>query len=61
MIKKLFDAECEKLEDHNYPGGGYNPPYGPNLHHFEHNYDRYAYQELLQVEWQNLLFASLDS
>ena len=59
MIKVLYEEECAKLEDQNYPGGGFNPPYGPSLNHLQHNYDRYAYQELLQKEWLRLTFDQL--
>ena len=56
MIKVLFEAEKAKLEDPRYPGGGFNPPYGPSLNHLSHNYDRYAYLDLLKAEWLKLTF-----
>ena len=59
MIKVLFDAEREKLKDPKYPGGGFNPPYGPSLNHLSHNYNRYAYRDLLLKEWELLLFGPL--
>ena len=58
MIKVLYEAECEKLKDPMYPGGGLYPPYGPSLslHHLMKKNDRYAYQELLKAEWTKLTF-----
>ena len=31
MLLTLYDEELVKLQDPNYPGGGYYPPYGPRV------------------------------
>ena len=31
MIIALYNEEKQKLKDPSYPGGGYNPPYGPRV------------------------------
>ena len=58
MIKLLMDEESEKLNDPLYPGGGYDPPYGPALTMSQKNSssDRYAYFKILKNEYIRLTY-----
>ena len=60
MIQGLLEAECVKLKDPLYPGGGLNPPFGPVVSQQAHQKDRFAYKKLLKSVWQNLILDQLD-
>ena len=58
-IQGLIEAECLKLKDPLYPGGGTNPPFGPTVDQTSLNKDRFAYFDVLQHEWKRLVFEQL--
>ena len=60
MLKVLLDLELERLKNPHYKGGGFDPPYGPALRKTSKPVSRDAYAELLQSEWQRLIFGQLD-
>ena len=66
-IIALYNEEKEKLKDPSYPGGGYNPPFGPSVtanqimnKHFKFSDFRMRYCKLLMEEHKRLEYSFLE-